>query len=72
MSMEDENCTAGFGADEPQRPQARVLRGGEFEGGRVPSYHGIAGETAEFDDFRDDGWSMKWPDSGEKYPTNLV
>eukprot|EP00956_Cyclotella_meneghiniana_P030954 scaffold79750_cov46-Cyclotella_meneghiniana.AAC.1 len=40
-------------------------------GSRVPSYHGIAGETAEFDDFRDGRWSMKRPDSGEKYPTSL-
>eukprot|EP00956_Cyclotella_meneghiniana_P024291 scaffold48608_cov21-Cyclotella_meneghiniana.AAC.1 len=39
---------------------------------RVPSYHGIAGETAEFDDFCDGRWSMKRPDSGEKYPTSLV
>ena len=57
MSMEDENCTAWFGADEPQRPQARVW---------------LACETTEFDDFRDGRWSMKRPDSGEKYPTSLV
>eukprot|EP00956_Cyclotella_meneghiniana_P033147 scaffold93805_cov30-Cyclotella_meneghiniana.AAC.1 len=28
--------------------------GGEFEGGRAPSYYGIADETAEMADFRDD------------------
>ena len=49
------NSSAGFGADEPQRHQARVWRpGGEFEGHPQAPRYGIAGETAEFDDFRHD------------------
>eukprot|EP00956_Cyclotella_meneghiniana_P013445 scaffold19448_cov53-Cyclotella_meneghiniana.AAC.4 len=66
----------GLGQMSPNGPRPTPVTrrgGGEFEGGRVPSYHGIAGETTEFDDdFRDGRWSMKWPNSGEKYPTSLV
>ena len=62
---------AGFGADEPQRLQARLC-GGEFEGGRVPSCNGIAGETANFDDFHDDRSKPKWPKSSEQHPHQRV
>eukprot|EP00956_Cyclotella_meneghiniana_P010106 scaffold13946_cov60-Cyclotella_meneghiniana.AAC.2 len=52
---------AGFGADEPQRLQARVW-----------PCNGIAGETANFDVFRDDRTKPKWPKSSEQHPHQRV
>eukprot|EP00956_Cyclotella_meneghiniana_P013297 scaffold19129_cov55-Cyclotella_meneghiniana.AAC.1 len=61
----------GLGQMSPNgsRPVSGV---GEFEGGRVPSCNGIAGETANFDDFHDVRSKPKWPKSSEQHPHQRV
>ena len=49
-----------------------VSGGGEFEGGRGPSYYGIADESAEFDDFRDDRLVAKWPKLRQQHSCRRV